>query len=400
MFGFSPLSLLLPEAIAGVLAVGAALRDPRAAPRRARRRSPARSRWPCSPRSWRSRATNGVDPLLILLLVLACGAGLRACETGRWRTLIWCGVLVGLAFNTKTLAAYLVVPGIAARLPRLRARLAAAGASCSWSPRASRWPRSPSPGSPSSKLTPASKRPYVGSSTNNTELGLTFEYNGFGRVEGQSGGPRHVRRQRPGARVPAKDAINTKHHSKAPTRGPSAAPPPAHRPHPRRSDPSVTHGRDTQPDPLRRPARPLAAVRRRASATRPAGFCPFALFGLLAVALLALRERRRTAARPSRGRAEPGTPRSGAATPGRRDPRLASAIVLGGWFLVEAAVLSLSKGIVHPYYVSALAPGTGAMAGAGAVALVRAARGAAPRCGRSAAGGLRGRGDASRRRSC
>ena len=56
---------------------------------------------------------NGVDPLLILLMVLACGAGLRACETGRWRTLLCCGVLVGLAFNTKTLAAYLVVPGIA-----------------------------------------------------------------------------------------------------------------------------------------------------------------------------------------------------------------------------------------------------------------------------------------------
>jgi 4-amino-4-deoxy-L-arabinose transferase-like glycosyltransferase len=36
-------------------------------------------------------------------------------------------------------------------------------------------------------------------------------------------------------------------------------------------------------------------------------------------------------------------------------------------------VLSLSKGIVHPYYVSALAPGTGAMAGAGAVAFVKLA---------------------------
>src|SRR6202042_2266558 len=39
------------------------------------------------------------------------------------------------------------------------------------------------------ELTPASQRPYVGSSTNNTELGLTFEYNGLGRVEGEVGGP-------------------------------------------------------------------------------------------------------------------------------------------------------------------------------------------------------------------
>ncbi len=56
---------------------------------------------------------NGVDPLLILLLVIACGAAIRACETGRWRTLLGAALLVGLAFNTKTLAAYLAVPAIA-----------------------------------------------------------------------------------------------------------------------------------------------------------------------------------------------------------------------------------------------------------------------------------------------
>jgi 4-amino-4-deoxy-L-arabinose transferase-like glycosyltransferase len=80
---------------------------------------------------------------------------------------------------------------------------------------------------------------------------------------------------------------------------------------------------------------------------------PFALFGLLGLALLALVDRR----------------------PPGASSRLACALVLGGWFVVEAAVLSLSKGIVHPYYVSALAPGTGAMAGVGAVALVELARG-------------------------
>jgi 4-amino-4-deoxy-L-arabinose transferase-like glycosyltransferase len=50
--------------------------------------------------------------------------------------------------------------------------------------------------------------------------------------------------------------------------------------------------------------------------------------------------------------------------------RLAATLVLGGWFLVEAVVLSLSKGIVHPYYLSALGPGTAAMVGGGAVAFV------------------------------
>src|SRR5205823_2981566 len=56
---------------------------------------------------------NGVDPLLILLMALACDAGLRAVERGRWRSLLWAATLVGLAFNCKTLAAYLVVPGVA-----------------------------------------------------------------------------------------------------------------------------------------------------------------------------------------------------------------------------------------------------------------------------------------------
>ncbi len=61
LFGFSPLSLLLPEAIAGVLAVAllyfllerrlgtvAAFAGP--------------SRWPCSHRSWPSRATTASTP--------------------------------------------------------------------------------------------------------------------------------------------------------------------------------------------------------------------------------------------------------------------------------------------------------------------------------------------------
>jgi 4-amino-4-deoxy-L-arabinose transferase-like glycosyltransferase len=53
---------------------------------------------------------------------------------------------------------------------------------------------------------------------------------------------------------------------------------------------------------------------------------------------------------------------------------VAAILLFGGWFLVEAAVLSLSKGIVHPYYVSALAPGAAAMAGIGAGAFVALAR--------------------------
>ena len=351
LFGFSPLSLLLPEAIIGVLAVAALY-------------------WVMAPRfgAWAAVAgaltmavfpsfvavsrENGVDPVLILLLVLACGAGLRACETGRWRTLVGCGVLIGLAFNTKTLAAYLVVAPIAlaylvcapVSIPRRVAQLAVAAVamlavSFAWIAFV--------------ELTPASQRPYVGSSTDNTELGLTFEYNGFGRVEGQSGGPGQVV-VRPGAYVPAareravdaaaeRSAAKQNHGTSAgPTLNAAEVPVPTLKP-------IVTTGREKNPIPFGGAPGPLRLF--GVGLGDQAGWMlPFALFGLLSVALLVLLDR-------------------------GRDRRLAALLALGGWFLVEAVVLSLSKGIVHPYYVSALAPGTGAMAGVGAVAFAELAVG-------------------------
>ena len=113
LFGFSPLSLLLPEAIVGVLAVAllyrilarrlggwAAVAGALAlavfpsfvAVSRDEQRRPAAD--PADGARLRCRAARAAK----------AGAGARCCG---------CAVLVGLAFNTKTLAAYLVVPGIA-----------------------------------------------------------------------------------------------------------------------------------------------------------------------------------------------------------------------------------------------------------------------------------------------
>jgi 4-amino-4-deoxy-L-arabinose transferase-like glycosyltransferase len=98
---------------------------------------------------------------------------------------------------------------------------------------------------------------------------------------------------------------------------------------------------------------------------------PLAFFGLIAALVLLWLERRSPEA--DEDAAVPIA--AGTATPaGRRDPRLAAVLVLGGWFAVEACVLSLSKGIVHPYYVSALGPGAGASAGIGLYALIRLCR--------------------------
>jgi 4-amino-4-deoxy-L-arabinose transferase-like glycosyltransferase len=346
LFGFTPMSLLLPGAIAGVLAVAALYLII------ARRLGTAAAlaaglTMALFPSFVAVSRDNGVDPLLILLMVLACGAGLRACESGGWRWLLCSAVLVGLAFNTKTLAAFLVVPGIAlgyvfcapGRPPRRVARLLVAGAvmllvSFSWIAFV--------------ELTPASRRPYVGSSTNNTELGLTFEYNGVGRVEGQEGGPGRVPVKAGGKVLESHQLSGTIQHALPPAPG---AP---------KSKPSgvPVHGREADPIPFGPEPGPLRLFG-RGLGDQAAWMLPFALFGLLGIALLVFLER---AAVPDAPDAADPRPR------GRRDRRLACVLVLGGWFVVEFVVLSLSKGIVHPYYVSALAPATGAMAGAGASA--------------------------------
>ena len=367
LFGFSPLSLLLPEAIAGVLAVGLLylLLARRLGMAAALGGSLALAVFPSFVAVSRD---NGVDPLLILLMILACAAAIRAAETGRLRMLVCCGVMVGLAFNTKTLAAFLVVPGIAlgyiacapGSIVRRVTQLLLGGLAMlvvafAWIAFVD--------------LTPASKRPYVGSSTNNSELGLTFEYNGFGRVEGQAGGPGDVA-VRAGAYVPASRQRAVNDAARAAARAASAAhpskpAPPAPAPAPA---PKTSTGRERNPIPFGGPPR-LLRLFGVGLGDQAGWILPFALFGLFGAGLLALLAYRA----PARDDVDDAPP---AEQPlGRRDPRLATLLVLGVWFLVEAAVLSLSKGIVHPYYVSAIAPGAAAMAGAGAVAFVTLARG-------------------------
>jgi 4-amino-4-deoxy-L-arabinose transferase-like glycosyltransferase len=59
----------------------------------------------------------------------------------------------------------------------------------------------------------------------------------------------------------------------------------------------------------------------------------------------------------------------------RRAPRTsrvrAFALLWGGWLLVTGLVFSYMQGIIHPYYMVALAPAIGALIGVGAIALLR-----------------------------
>ncbi len=248
LFGFSHLSLLLPEALIGVLGVAAlygALRRP-LGQLAALGGALALAVFPSYVAISRD---NGVDPLLILLLILACGAAVRAIRTGGWPSLLASAALVGLAFNAKTLAAYLVVPGIAvgyllcAPAPLLRRLLALlvagvvlAVVSLSWIALV--------------ELTPASQRPYVGGSTDNTERNLTLGYNGLGRVEGQIGGPNQIFLHL-GAVAPF-----PRQHPHRPHRQ-------THRRAQARPQPDPPRRPLDQPDPVRRPRRAAARLPHR-----------------------------------------------------------------------------------------------------------------------------------------
>ncbi len=63
----------------------------------------------------------------------------------------------------------------------------------------------------------------------------------------------------------------------------------------------------------------------------------------------------------------------------RTDKTRAAALLWGGWVLVTGLVFSYMDGIIHPYYMVALAPGIAALVGIGATALWQARLGLAGR---------------------
>lgn len=184
LLGYSGFSLLAPEALAGVGSVAVLWRIVR------RSFGPAAGvlaalALAVTPVNVVVNRDNILEPLLTLTLLLAAWATLAATQRGSLRWLMLGAVLVGLAFNIKAMEAYLIVPALAALYllaaplqwrTRL-AQVALAGAvmlaiSFVWITAVD--------------LTPATQRPYVGSSATNSELDLTLGYNGILRVFGDS----------------------------------------------------------------------------------------------------------------------------------------------------------------------------------------------------------------------
>ncbi|WP_424569245.1 ArnT family glycosyltransferase [Streptomyces sp. CH-036] len=130
---------------------------------------------------------NNPDALLALLMTVTVWCVLRALERGRTTWLLWAGAAVGLAFLTKTLQAFLILPPLAvlyavcAPVP-VRKRIGQLALSALTMVVAGGWWVA------IVELMPASSRPYVGGSQNNSFLELTFGYNGLGRINGEETG--------------------------------------------------------------------------------------------------------------------------------------------------------------------------------------------------------------------
>ncbi|WP_103530331.1 glycosyltransferase family 39 protein [Streptomyces sp. SM11] len=130
---------------------------------------------------------NNPDALLALLMTVTVWCVLRALEQGRTSWLLWAGAAVGLAFLTKTLQAFLILPPLAvlyavcAPVP-VRKRLGQLALSALTMVVAGGWWVA------IVELMPASSRPYVGGSQSNSFLELTFGYNGLGRINGEETG--------------------------------------------------------------------------------------------------------------------------------------------------------------------------------------------------------------------
>ncbi|HEX5927529.1 MAG TPA: glycosyltransferase family 39 protein [Baekduia sp.] len=131
---------------------------------------------------------NNPDALVVLCSTAALWFTVRALLDGRTSRLVWAGVMVGLGFETKMGAALLVLPALAAaylwvaprgRLTAVR-QLLTGGAAMAVVGLA--WPVL-------MWLTPASSRPWISGTSDNSIWSLILNYNGVGRLDGQAGGP-------------------------------------------------------------------------------------------------------------------------------------------------------------------------------------------------------------------
>ncbi|MFB9378561.1 glycosyltransferase family 39 protein [Kineococcus gynurae] len=185
LFGFSSWSLLAPQALEGVLAVGTLYAAVRRwhGPRAGLLAGAALALTPAAALMFRF---DNPDALLVLLMTVAAYLVVRALEHASWRWLALAGVAIGFAFLTKMLQGFLVLPafglvyllaaptGLGRRVLHLLGAAAAVVVAAGWWVLlVTFWPGT---------------APYIGGSTDGSVMDLVLGYNGLGRILGGGGG--------------------------------------------------------------------------------------------------------------------------------------------------------------------------------------------------------------------
>jgi len=185
VFGFSSWSMLVPQALEGVAAVGLLFASLK------RWFGPAAGLlggavFALTPVAALMFRFNNPDALLVLALVAAAYCLTRALERAGTRWVLAAGTLVGVAFLAKMMQAFLVLPAFAGvyllaapaplrkRVVQVLAGVAALLLSAGW------WVAIVA-------LWPAGSRPFIDGSPDNSILNLIVGYNGLGRIFGASG---------------------------------------------------------------------------------------------------------------------------------------------------------------------------------------------------------------------
>jgi 4-amino-4-deoxy-L-arabinose transferase-like glycosyltransferase len=310
-FGFNSLAILVPQALMGMASAGLTYDLVR---RRFGRPAGfvAGLTLVLTPVTVAISRHNNPDALLVLCSVAALWFLVRGLEDRRSRWIVLSGVMVGLGFETKMGAALLVVPGIALAWlwcsPRGRGVLHATRqlllGGVAMAAVGLAWPLLVA-------LTPASDRPWVGGTSDNSIWSLITGYNGLGRLDGQAGGP--------GGGGGAGGAMGAAGGLPGGAGGPGGG---------GGGRTASVFGGDAGP--LRLLSESLGG--------QAGWLLGVALVGGIGL-LVATRLR-------------------------RADLRSGWLIAVGGAFATTAVAFSFAQGIFHPYYVSALAPLAAALVGA------------------------------------
>ncbi|MEU5696296.1 glycosyltransferase family 39 protein [Actinosynnema sp. NPDC020468] len=186
LFGVNAWSILVPQALMGVASVGLLYATVKRTSGQAAGLI-AGAVLALTPVAVLMFRFNNPDALLVLLLVAGAYCTVRATETASLRWIALAGTAVGFAFLAKMLQAFLVLPAfglvyllvapttLGRRIAHLGAALGAMVVAGGW------WVLAV-------ELVPASARPYIGGSQDNSVLELALGYNGLGRLTGDEVG--------------------------------------------------------------------------------------------------------------------------------------------------------------------------------------------------------------------